>query len=392
MGAVVRAMRASDVDAVFALWADGREVEEPTDQALAVLERCPGISQVAEMAGRPVGALLAGHDGRRGRMIRAYVRPDVRRLGIGSAMAAAAERAMIEAGIAKALLVLDAHQASAVPFWRANGWGERMDLVYREKRLMSDGGGQAARWADGADDPTAAAGNVSSVARRVGEGGGQARGEAMDAGTARQSGAPCAGRAPERSRGTAGGFDRADDAMPVGPGEVGARDGRDTGPNAAASECGPERGMAADGRGTVTVRVMGASDYDQVAALWLGTKGMGMRSRDDARAGIEGFLRYNPGTCFVAELDGRAVGAVLCGHDGRTAFVYHTAVEAALRGWGIGRALMAMAEVALTREGVWDGSLVVFRHNAQGNAFWARNGWVERPVRYFDKSFDPNNM
>ena len=59
---------------------------------------------------------------------------------------------------------------------------------------------------------------------------------------------------------------------------------------------------------------MTIDDYDRVATLWAGIKGVGIRSIDDSREGIERFLRRNPNTSVVAEMDGKLVGSILCGH------------------------------------------------------------------------------
>ena len=65
------------------------------------------------------------------------------------------------------------------------------------------------------------------------------------------------------------------------------------------------------------VRLMTIEDYEEVHALWMKIKGFAIRSIDDSREGVELFLRRNPTTSVVAVEDGRIVGAILCGHDGR---------------------------------------------------------------------------
>ena len=52
----------------------------------------------------------------------------------------------------------------------------------------------------------------------------------------------------------------------------------------------------------IIIRTMTIDDYDDVAALWAGIKGFGIRSIDDSREGIERFLRRNPNTSVVAEM------------------------------------------------------------------------------------------
>ena len=70
------------------------------------------------------------------------------------------------------------------------------------------------------------------------------------------------------------------------------------------------------------VRVMTIEDYDQVKELWNSIKGFGIRSMDDSREGVARFLKRNPTTSVVAEEDGKVVGAILCGHDGRRGCLY----------------------------------------------------------------------
>ena len=93
----------------------------------------------------------------------------------------------------------------------------------------------------------------------------------------------------------------------------------------------------ADLAGRPIVRVMRADDYDQVHALWEHIHGFALRSLDDSRAYVERFLERNPQTSCVAELDGRVVGSILCGHDGRQGSFYHVCVAPECRKQGLGK-------------------------------------------------------
>ncbi len=128
----------------------------------------------------------------------------------------------------------------------------------------------------------------------------------------------------------------------------------------------------------ISIRVMNAKDYDDVYSLWINTPGMGLNTTDDSREGIEKYLHRNPTTSFVAECDGKIVGAILAGHDGRRGFIYHTAVLPVFRQQGIAKALVRHVLVALEKEGINKAALVVFQKNELGNTFWNSLGFSER--------------
>lgn len=129
----------------------------------------------------------------------------------------------------------------------------------------------------------------------------------------------------------------------------------------------------------MNIRSMTVTDYDQLRALWLSTPGMGLNNIDDSREGFERYLLRNPNTCFVSEHESfRLSGAIMCGHDGRRGYIYHTCVRADMQGKGIGRALVEAALDALKAEGIHKVALVAFRRNEQGNAFWEKLGFTVR--------------
>ena len=135
------------------------------------------------------------------------------------------------------------------------------------------------------------------------------------------------------------------------------------------------------------IREMRISDYDAVAALWHTISGFAIRSLD------EKFLSRNPGLSTVAEEDGRVVGAILCGHDGRRATLYHVCVEEPCRKRGIGKAMVVRCMQALQAEGINKVALIAFTHNDVGNAFWKEIGWTERQdLNYYDFTLNTDNI
>ena len=63
-------------------------------------------------------------------------------------------------------------------------------------------------------------------------------------------------------------------------------------------------------------RSMTIEDYDDVYGLWGSSEGIGL-SGADTRDQIERYLQRNQDFSFVAIDEGKLVGAILCGHDGR---------------------------------------------------------------------------
>ena len=123
---------------------------------------------------------------------------------------------------------------------------------------------------------------------------------------------------------------------------------------------------------------MKIEDYDQVYQLWLSCRGMGLNNIDDSREGIERYLKRNPETTFVAEDDGKIVGIIMAGNDGRRGYIHHTAVSPDRRHEGIGTGLVEAAIEALKSVGINKVALVVFTRNEGGNAFWEKMGFTER--------------
>ena len=141
------------------------------------------------------------------------------------------------------------------------------------------------------------------------------------------------------------------------------------------------------------IRTMTIDDYDEVYALWKKIRGFGIRSIDDSREGVERFLKRNPTTSVVAEQDGKIVGGILCGHDGRRGCFYHVCVDEQYRRHGIGKAMVVFAMEALRREQINKVSLIAFTRNDIGNAFWNTIGWTRRlDLNYYDFTLNEANI
>jgi ribosomal protein S18 acetylase RimI-like enzyme len=126
------------------------------------------------------------------------------------------------------------------------------------------------------------------------------------------------------------------------------------------------------------IRTMEKEDYDEVYKLWTTIHGFAMRSIDDSKEGVERVLDRNPGLSVVAVSEGKIVGAILVGHDGRRACFYHVCVHEDFRKHGIGRAMATEAMLRLKNEGITKIQLVAFTENQVGNSFWQAEQWIKR--------------
>lgn len=143
----------------------------------------------------------------------------------------------------------------------------------------------------------------------------------------------------------------------------------------------------------IEICCMQEEDYEQVKELWMSIKGFAIRSVDDSKEGVSGFLRRNPKTSVVARADGRIVGSILCGHDGRRAGLYHVCVREDYRKHGIGKKMVEFCLQALHEEGISKASLVAFKKNDLGNAFWTNMGWTMREdLNQYDYTLNEENI
>ena len=123
---------------------------------------------------------------------------------------------------------------------------------------------------------------------------------------------------------------------------------------------------------------MTPADFPDVLALWATTEGVGL-NESDTPENLSAYLRRNPGFSLVArDAERRAVGAVLCGHEGRRGYLHHLAVSQDQRGLGLGRLLVDTCLAELKRAGITRCNIFVFADNDDGMAFWKHTGWALR--------------
>ena len=127
-GLTTREFVLEDYDAAIALWMaeEGIEVCEgdSREEILEYLKRNPGLSRVAEAGGKIVGAVLCGHDGRRGWIYHLAVAPTDRGTGVGKLLIEDCLRGLKQVGLKRAIILVAGDNPAGREFWLRNGWEE----------------------------------------------------------------------------------------------------------------------------------------------------------------------------------------------------------------------------------------------------------------------------
>lgn len=120
------------------------------------------------------------------------------------------------------------------------------------------------------------------------------------------------------------------------------------------------------------------SHREQVIRLWEASFSYGT-AHNVPSLGIDKKLAVDDGLFFVALSQGAVVGTVLAGYDGHRGWLYSVAVDAGHQKRGIGSALVAHAERALTDRGCMKINLQIAPGNDSVAAFYETLGYVVEP-------------
>jgi ribosomal protein S18 acetylase RimI-like enzyme len=119
-------------DQVLALWRQcegvGLSRADSRENVAAYLDRNPAMSFLAHVEDALVGAVLCGHDGRRGFIWHLAVHPQFRRRGIGRRLVDQCVCALRHAGIEKCVVIALDSNRDGIAFWERIGWLLRKDV------------------------------------------------------------------------------------------------------------------------------------------------------------------------------------------------------------------------------------------------------------------------
>ena len=121
-----REFRIDDYDAAVELWdrVEGLDVAEGDDQETIrrFLQRNPGLSRIAADGTEVVGAVLCGHDGRRGYIYHLAVEPKYHGRGLGRRLVDECLAGLKRAGLERTNILVAQDNPRGLEFWRRCGW------------------------------------------------------------------------------------------------------------------------------------------------------------------------------------------------------------------------------------------------------------------------------
>ena len=135
----IRKMEITDYDKVYQFWLSipGMGINNLDDNRESIekyLFRNPTTNFIAQNdSGEIIGAILSGHDGRRGHISHTAVKPAERKKGIGTALVTAALNALRIEGISKVTLTTFTKNEVGNAFWEEPGFITSEDVTYRSK-------------------------------------------------------------------------------------------------------------------------------------------------------------------------------------------------------------------------------------------------------------------
>ena len=143
---IIRAMTEADYEQVYTLWLGTpgmglNTLDDSFEGIKKYLARNPSTCFVADAENEAgataiVGAILSGHDGRRGYIHHTAVAGNEQRRGIGAALLNAAMGALKREGITKVALLVFSENEKGNAFWEKQGFTARPDLIYRNKSIV----------------------------------------------------------------------------------------------------------------------------------------------------------------------------------------------------------------------------------------------------------------
>lgn len=143
MSLQITEMLEADLPEVLKLWDSiegvGLNESDTPDRLALYLRRNRGLSLVARDGGRVIGAVLCGHDGRRGYLHHLAVASPLRGQGLGRRLVEQCISLLAANGIQKCNIFVYADNDTGSAFWRKASWLDRGDLKIMQRVIDTRG-------------------------------------------------------------------------------------------------------------------------------------------------------------------------------------------------------------------------------------------------------------
>lgn len=137
---MVKIMTINDYEKLFEMWKNTpniglRSLDDSKEGILCFLKRNPNTNFVVYEDDKLVGAILSGHDGRRGYIYHTVVLPEYRGRGIATHLVEVAVEALQKEGITRVCLNVMETNEKGKEFWIRKGWEKKEFLGFYSKAI-----------------------------------------------------------------------------------------------------------------------------------------------------------------------------------------------------------------------------------------------------------------
>ena len=119
---------------------------------------------------------------------------------------------------------------------------------------------------------------------------------------------------------------------------------------------------------------MRIEDFDEIYKLWSSIQGLNLNKADEKES-VSAYLLHNPNQSYVCKLSNKIIGTIMCGNDGRRAFIYHLAVLPEYQRKGIATELVRLAIDMQKQVGIDKCAISILNENVYGKNFWSNLGF-----------------
>lgn len=136
---IIREMSSDDYEKVIEIWKNSEGIclgdSDSKENITHYLQHNPGMSFVTEFENNVVGAVLCGHDTRRGYLHHLAINESHRNKGLGKELVRKCLEQLKKIGIKKCHVFVLVNNQKGIDFWENIGWELRTDIHILSKNF-----------------------------------------------------------------------------------------------------------------------------------------------------------------------------------------------------------------------------------------------------------------